>query len=165
MTVGTEAPPERMRGDIHPRAGAAAPAFDSTGAVKGAALQPVQVRPEELSVHLGSYPGGGEGDRPVEALGTRAHGGGSANVRAVTCVKPEQAPKGVTRAPSRLQNGEGRRDSPSNRPERTGSLAGVLGTARTSALLRTTGDLLRQGVEPTARWGGCGCNRSRRGPR
>ncbi len=32
--------------------------------------QPVQVRSKEVSVHLGSYPGDGEGDRPVEAPGT-----------------------------------------------------------------------------------------------
>ena len=56
--------------------------------------KPVQVRPEELSVHLGSYPGGGKGDRPVEAPETRAREGGSASVRAATRVKPEQAPKG-----------------------------------------------------------------------
>lgn len=46
------------------------PALILLSAVKGASLQPVQVRPEELSVHLGSYPGGGKGDRLVEALGT-----------------------------------------------------------------------------------------------
>ena len=33
-------------------------------------MQPVEVRPKEVSVHLGSYPGGGKGDRPVEAPGT-----------------------------------------------------------------------------------------------
>ena len=40
------------------------------GAVQGQSTQPVQVRSREVSVHLGSYPGGGEGDRAVEALGT-----------------------------------------------------------------------------------------------
>jgi hypothetical protein len=69
----------------------------------------VEVQPEELSVHLGSYPGGGEGDRPVEALGTKAREGGLASVRAATRVKPEQASKGGMRAPNRLKFGEGRR--------------------------------------------------------
>ena len=39
-------------------------------AAKAVLFQPVQVRPEELSVHLGSYPDDGEGDRLVEAPGT-----------------------------------------------------------------------------------------------
>jgi hypothetical protein len=37
---------------------------------QGQSTQPVQVRSKEGSVHLGSYPGGGKGDRAVEALGT-----------------------------------------------------------------------------------------------
>jgi len=37
---------------------------------EGQSTQPVQVRSKEVSVHLGSYPGDGEGDRPVEASGT-----------------------------------------------------------------------------------------------
>ena len=41
-------------------------------AVKGESTQPVRVRPKEVSVHLGSYPGDGEGDRPIEAPGTKA---------------------------------------------------------------------------------------------
>jgi hypothetical protein len=57
-------------------------------------MQPVEVRPKEVSVHLGSYPGGGKGDRPAEALGTGIHHGWVASVRAATRVKPEQAPKG-----------------------------------------------------------------------
>jgi N-acetylglutamate synthase-like GNAT family acetyltransferase len=57
-------------------------------------LQPVRVRPEELSVRLGSYPGGGKGDRLVEALEKEAREGGLASVRAATRVKSEQAPKG-----------------------------------------------------------------------
>jgi hypothetical protein len=44
--------------------------LDSTCAVKGQSTQPVKVRSKEVSVHLGSYPGDGEGDRPVEASGT-----------------------------------------------------------------------------------------------
>jgi hypothetical protein len=61
-------------------------------------------------VHFGSYPGGGEGDRTVEALGTRAHEGGSASMQAATRVKPEQASKDLMRVPSRPDNGEGSRD-------------------------------------------------------
>ena len=34
-------------------------------------MQPVQVRSKEVSVRLGSYPGGGESDRAVEAPGTK----------------------------------------------------------------------------------------------
>jgi len=44
--------------------------LDPTCAVQGQSTQPVQVRSKEVSVHLGSYPGDGEGDRPVEASGT-----------------------------------------------------------------------------------------------
>ena len=33
-------------------------------------MQPVKVRPKEVSVGLGSYPGDGAGDQPIEALGT-----------------------------------------------------------------------------------------------
>jgi hypothetical protein len=79
------------------------------GAVKGASMLLVRVQPEELSVHLGSYLGGGEGDRPVEAPGTKVREGGLASVRAATRVKPEQASKGRMRAPSRPYFGEGRR--------------------------------------------------------
>jgi hypothetical protein len=35
---------------------------DGGCAVKGKSTQPVRVRPKEVSVHLGSYPGGGKGD-------------------------------------------------------------------------------------------------------
>ncbi len=38
--------------------------------MQGQSTQPVKVRSKEVSVHLGSYPGDGEGDRPVEASGT-----------------------------------------------------------------------------------------------
>lgn len=62
--------------------------------MKGQSTQPVQVRPKEVSVRLGSYPGDGEGDRAVEAPGTKPALGGPASVRAATRVKPEQAPKG-----------------------------------------------------------------------
>ena len=53
-------------------------------AVKGVLTQPVEVRPEELSVHLGSYPGGGEGDRLVEALGKDVRARRAASVWAAT---------------------------------------------------------------------------------
>ena len=69
--------------------------------------QLVKVQPEELSVCLGSYLGGGMGDCSVEAPGTEVHrDGGSASVRAATRVKPEQASKGVMRGSSRPDNGE-----------------------------------------------------------
>ncbi len=38
--------------------------------MKGQSTQPVRVRPKEVSVRLGRYPGDGEGDRAVEAPGT-----------------------------------------------------------------------------------------------
>jgi hypothetical protein len=47
-------------------------------------MQPVEVRPKEVSVHLGSYPGGGKGDRPAEAPGEEIHHGWVASVRAAT---------------------------------------------------------------------------------
>ena len=46
--------------------------------------QPEAVRSEELSVHLGSYPGGGKGDRPVEALGKDVRARRAASVWAAT---------------------------------------------------------------------------------
>jgi len=95
-------------------------------AVKGQFTQPVQVRPQDVSVHLGSDLGGGKGDRAVEAPGTSARSGGSASVRAVTRVKPEQASKSLMRAPSPLSMDEGRcgrPDAPTNegRSARRGS--------------------------------------------
>jgi len=43
--------------------------------VKGKSTQPVRVRSKEVSVHLGSYPGGEEGDQIVEAPGTEVRFG------------------------------------------------------------------------------------------
>ena len=57
-------------------------------------MQLVEVQSEELSGHLGSYPGGEHGDGLAEALGTEAREGGFASVRAATRVKSEQASKG-----------------------------------------------------------------------
>jgi hypothetical protein len=62
--------------------------------VKGVFLQQVKVLPGQRSTQPGSYPSGGEGDRPAEASGTRARAGGFASVRAATRVKSEQASKG-----------------------------------------------------------------------
>ncbi len=94
--------------------------------MKGQFTQPVRVRPQDVSVHLSSDPGDGEGDRAVEASGTPARVGGSASVRAATRVKPEQASKGLMRAPSPLSMDEGRcgrLDAPTDegRPARRGS--------------------------------------------
>ena len=44
-------------------------------AVKGESTQPVKVRPKEVSVGLGSYPGDGEGDPSIEAPGTETRRG------------------------------------------------------------------------------------------
>ena len=111
--------------------------------MKGESAQPVQVRPEEVSVRLGSYPGDGEGDQTIEAPGTEARRqGGSASVRAATRVKPEQASKGVTRAPSLLTEDEGRRGRPDaptcdGRPARRGMGRSTYAHAMTC----NTGDL------------------------
>ncbi len=63
---------------------------------------------------------------PSKPWGQRSALGGSANVRAATRVKPEQAPKGWMRAPSLLSLDEGRRgrsDRPTHEdcPARRGS--------------------------------------------
>jgi hypothetical protein len=47
---------------------------------------------------------------PSKPRGKELTKGELASVRAATRVKPEQAPKAVSRAPSRLLTGEGRRD-------------------------------------------------------
>jgi hypothetical protein len=81
--------------------------------VKGKSTQPVKVRPKEVSVGLGSYPGDGEGDQSIEAPGTETRLGGFASVRAATRVKPEQASKGqIASAESPL---EGRRPTRTTR--------------------------------------------------
>ena len=43
--------------------------------MKGESTQPVRVRSEEVSGRLGSYPGDGEGDRTIEAPGTKVRFG------------------------------------------------------------------------------------------
>lgn len=85
--------------------------------MKSALRLPVKVRSEEVSVHLGSYPGSGKGDRPVEASGTKIRVDGLANAWAATRVKPEQASKDKMRAPNRLQFGEGRWDRSEQRTD------------------------------------------------
>ena len=62
--------------------------------MKGESTQPVKVRSNEVSVDLGSYPGGGKGDQPIEAWGQRPPWAGLQALRAATRVKPEQASKG-----------------------------------------------------------------------
>jgi hypothetical protein len=101
----------------------------------------VRVRSEELSAHLGSYPGGGKGDQPVEASGTGGPFSGSASVRAATRVKPEQAPKWEMWMPSRQCNGEGRWDRSEQPINEDRSSTGVVGAARTHTSKRDTGDL------------------------
>jgi hypothetical protein len=90
--------------------------------VQGQFTQPVRVRPQDVSVHLGSASGGGKGDRLVEAPRRKARVGGSASVRAVTRVKPEQASKSLMRAPSPLSMDEGRCGRP-DAPTNEGRLA------------------------------------------
>ena len=106
----------------------------------------VKVRSEELSVHLGSYPSVEKGDRLDETSGTEAHEGGSASTRAVTRVKPEQAPKSELWMPSRHLIGEGcqgRRRKPTSEGDPS---TGVVGTARVQTVQQNTGDLARCGA-------------------
>jgi len=100
---------------------------------KGTLMQLVRVQSEELSVHLGSYPDGGKGDRPVEALGKGAHEGGLASVRAATRVKPEQASKGEMRAPTLRKRVKVAETGWRNRPMKARLLSGVMGAARIQA--------------------------------
>src|SRR5712691_7412170 len=85
--------------------------------------------------------------------------GGSASVRAATRVKPEQASKGVMRAPSLLTEDEGRRgwpDAPTcdGRPARRGmgrSTYAYAMTCNTGALSSCQGDLATTPIESRAR--------------
>ena len=133
---------------------------------KGKSAQPVQVRPKEVLVHLGSYPGDGRATTPSKLRGQRpAFQGGSASVRAATRVKPEQASKGVTRAPSLLTEDEGRRGRPDaptydGRPARRG----MGRSTYVHAMTCNTRDLFgRPGQLGNVSLGG-GSDRSRRGP-
>jgi hypothetical protein len=111
--------------------------------VKGKSTQPVQVRPKEVSVRLGSYSGGGTGDQTIEALRTKARqSDGSASVRAATRVKPEQASKRSRRAPSPPQKDEGRRGR-SDAPAADGRTArrGIGRSTYAQAAVCNTGDL------------------------
>ena len=67
--------------------------YSFTGAVKGVVIQQVEVLPEELTVHLGSYGAGAGGNRRVRSLRTEARCSRAATRRAVTRVNSEQAPK------------------------------------------------------------------------
>ena len=135
-------------------------------AVKGKSTQSVRVRPREVSVHLGSYPGDARVTGASKPRGQRpVFQGGSASVRAATRVKPGQAPKVSMRAPSLLRIDEGRRERPDTptcegRPARRG-------TGRSTyahAVTYNTGDLFglprSLGNVPS----GDGSDRSRRGP-
>ena len=80
----------------------------------------MRVRPEELSVHLGSYSDEERRDLLLEAPRTRAHVGGSANTQAATRVKPEQASKGqVVGAEPPFDRRRLQGSSERNRPTRT----------------------------------------------
>lgn len=73
-------------------------------------MLPVKVRSEELSVCLGSYLSNVCGDACVDASGKQAClEDTSANVRAATRVKPEQAPISLMWRSSRPYNGEDHR--------------------------------------------------------
>jgi hypothetical protein len=79
---------------------------------KGKSTQPVQIRPKEVSVHLGSYPGDGEGDQTIEAPGTEARLSGRVS---------ERAGRNVSEARAGLERSNASAESPRRRrrPPRT----------------------------------------------
>lgn len=82
--------------------------------------------PRRCRSTLGATQEAGRVTEPSKPWGQRSALGGSANVRAATRVKPEQAPKGWMRAPSLLSLDEGRwgrsdRPTHEDRPARRGS--------------------------------------------
>ena len=80
------------------------------------------------------WPGSWQEDRLgnwlVLSPATKAALGGRANRRAVTRVKPEQAPKGKSWTPTRPDVGEGSTDQGSSRQMHLDRSTGVMGTAR-----------------------------------
>ncbi len=70
---------------------------------------------------------------------TKAALGGRANRRAVTCVKPEQAPKGKLWTPTHRTDGEGSTVWGSSRQMHLDRSAGVVGTARRDRETRKRG--------------------------
>ena len=91
----------------------------------------MEVPPKQLSVRFGSYPSGRCGQpRVPKPRGHRPTQGGSASIRAVTRVNPEQASKVMMRMPTRLSNGEGRRAKEKQPTRASFVIAGVMGVAR-----------------------------------
>jgi hypothetical protein len=110
--------------------------------VKGESTQPVKVRPKEVSVGLGSYPGDGEGDQSIEAPGTETRLGRvrkRAGRNASEARASLERPKCERRVPSRRTKAN--EDDQMHRQGTVALLAGVVGAARTHAVIRNTGDL------------------------
>ena len=97
--------------------------------MKGVVIQQVQVLPEELTVHLGSYGAGAVGDRHDCSLRTEVRERRAATRRAVTRVNSEQAPQDCRGRRPGLNAGKAAevRLTPT---ARVGLSAGVVETAR-----------------------------------
>jgi hypothetical protein len=81
------------------------------GRHEGAVVQQVKDLSGELTVRPSSYGrgrGNKAGDRPAEASRKGVRGSRAATRRAATRVNPEQAPKDMSRTPTRRQRGRGR---------------------------------------------------------
>ena len=110
--------------------------------MKGESTQPVKVRPKEVSVGLGSYPGDGEGDQSIEAPGTETRLGRvckRAGRNASEARASLERQSGERRVPSRRTKAD--EDDQMHRHRTVVLLAGVVGAARTHAMIRNTGDL------------------------
>jgi hypothetical protein len=108
--------------------------------VQGQSAQLVKVRSKEVSVHLGSYPGEGEGDRTVEASGTEIRLGRVCERTGRNASEAWAGPRKVEcerRGSSHwTKAGAGDRI---HRHVKIARLAGVVGAARTHAVTSNTG--------------------------
>ena len=110
--------------------------------MKGESTQPVKVRSKEVSVAPSvATREMVRATNPSKPRGQRSAWGGFASVRAATRVKPEQASKGKVRAPSPLSKAKADEDGQITDKGRSPCLAGVVGAARTHAVIRNTGNL------------------------
>ena len=87
----------------------------------------------------GSWQAARMGNHPGRSPVTNVALGGGANRRAVTCVKPEQASKGKSWAPTLPEKGEGSMVRGSSRQMHPNRPTGVMGTARRDRRSRKRG--------------------------
>lgn len=125
----------------------------------------MRVLPKQLSVRLGSYPGGGPGQPcPSKPRGKRSASGGLASERAVTRVNPEHVSKNLMRTPTFGCVGEGRCAEGKQLTDALFAAAGVVGTARPQGRHRNVGGPGRRGAATRSAASGGGLPGSRRGP-